>query len=147
VSGRLLHVEEGVSGPGEPDLVCAGRPLVCPRCQVPLVTDPTGPWCRRCRRAWPGSRAHTRCPNAAIATGNTSRTRGLRLCRAHARLLVDASGPGTANLDAITALAERLADIRTPPGPTPNELGSAPAFISLTTLTGALTRTIPREGS
>ena len=88
-----------MSAPGGPDPVCAGQPPLCPHCQVLLVADPTGPWCQRCRRAWAGSPAHGRCPNPAIATGNTQRTRGLRLCRAHARLLVDVGGPGTAILD------------------------------------------------
>lgn len=92
----MLHLGACVSGTGEPHTVCAGLPPLCPHCQVPLVADPTGPWCRRCRRAWSGTRAHTRCTNAAIATGNTPRTRGLRLCRSHARLLVDAAGAGAA---------------------------------------------------
>ena len=99
MGGRVRRGEDAVTGPGDPDPVCAGRPLLCPHCQVPLIADPTGPWCRRCRRAWPGAPAHARCPNTAIATGNTPRTRGLRLCRAHARLLADAGGPGAAILD------------------------------------------------
>jgi integrase len=41
--------------------------------------------------------------------------------------------------DALTALAERLATIPTPAGPTPSELGTDGAFIPLTTLTGSIT--------
>jgi hypothetical protein len=40
--------------------------------------------------------------------------------------------------DAVAALAERLADVPTPAGPTPNELGAEPAFISLTALRDSL---------
>jgi hypothetical protein len=40
--------------------------------------------------------------------------------------------------DAVAALAQRLADTPTPAGPTPNELGSANAFISLTALRDTL---------
>lgn len=78
---------------------CAGQPPLCPHCQVPLVADPTGPWCRTCRRAWSGAPRDTRCPHPAIATANTPRTRGLRLCRTHMRLLVNAGGPGSVLLD------------------------------------------------
>ncbi|WP_211117457.1 hypothetical protein [Streptomyces sp. RPA4-5] len=38
--------------------------------------------------------------------------------------------------DTVTALAQRLADIPTPAGPTSRELGSTTAFILLTELTG-----------
>jgi len=41
--------------------------------------------------------------------------------------------------DAVAALAERLANIPTPAGPTPRELGTASAFIPLTALTSGLT--------
>jgi hypothetical protein len=99
VGGRVLLPEDSVSAAHEPDTICAGRPPLCPHCQAPLVADPTGPWCRRCRRAWPGSPAHARCPNPANATGNTALARGLRLCRTHARLLVDAGGAGAAIFD------------------------------------------------
>jgi integrase len=40
--------------------------------------------------------------------------------------------------DAVAALANRLADTPTPAGPTPNELGTEPAFISLTALRDTL---------
>ena len=85
--------------PTDPDRRCAGEPLLCRRCEVPLVLDPTGPWCRTCRRAWPGAPQKPRCPYPAVATGRTPRTRGLRLCRIHARLLVDAAGPDAVILD------------------------------------------------
>lgn len=88
-----------MSEPATPDPRCAGQPPLCPHCRAPLVADPTGPWCRTCRRAWPGAPRHTKCTEPAIATGNTPRTRGLRLCRGHARLLVDAHGPGSVALD------------------------------------------------
>lgn len=42
--------------------------------------------------------------------------------------------------EAVTALVQRLADIPTPAGPTPKELGTASAFIPLTQLTDAVTR-------
>jgi hypothetical protein len=42
--------------------------------------------------------------------------------------------------DAVTALAQRLADIPTPAGPTPKELGTETAFIPLTQLAGTLAR-------
>lgn len=42
--------------------------------------------------------------------------------------------------EVVTALIERLADIPTPAGPTPGELGTATAFIPLTALTGGLNR-------
>ncbi len=45
--------------------------------------------------------------------------------------------------DAVAALAKRLADVPTPAGPTPNELGAEPAFISL----AALRDTLPGGGS
>lgn len=38
--------------------------------------------------------------------------------------------------EAVTALAERLADTPTPAGPTPRDLGTADAFVPLTQLTG-----------
>jgi hypothetical protein len=38
--------------------------------------------------------------------------------------------------DAITALAEKLADVPTPAGPTPEELGTEPVFVTLTGLRG-----------
>jgi len=44
--------------------------------------------------------------------------------------------------DAVAALAKRLADVPTPAGPTPNQLGTQPAFISLT----ALRDTLPKGG-
>lgn len=40
--------------------------------------------------------------------------------------------------DAVAALAKRLSDIPTPAGPTPNQLGTDSAFISLTTLRDSL---------
>ncbi|MFI7135784.1 tyrosine-type recombinase/integrase [Nonomuraea sp. NPDC050153] len=40
--------------------------------------------------------------------------------------------------DAVAALAERLADVPTPAGPTPKDLGTQPAFIPLTTLRDSL---------
>jgi hypothetical protein len=40
--------------------------------------------------------------------------------------------------DAVAALAERLADTPTPAGPTPNQLGTERAFISLTALRDSL---------
>lgn len=40
--------------------------------------------------------------------------------------------------DAVTALAQRLADTPTPAGPTPRELGTADAFIPLTSLVDSL---------
>jgi len=92
----MLHLENSVSEAGQPHTICASRELLCPHCQVPLVADPTGPWSPRCRRAWPGSPVHARCTNTADATANTPRTRGMRLCHTHARLLVDAAGPGAA---------------------------------------------------
>jgi hypothetical protein len=85
--------------PPEPDSRCVGQPPLCDNCQVELVADPTGPWCRNCRRAWAGAPLHAPCPHPAVATGNTPRTRGLRLCRAHARLLVDRGGSGAVTLD------------------------------------------------
>lgn len=85
--------------PPQPDPRCAGQPPLCPHCQVELVADPTGPWCRTCRRAWPGAPLNAACPHPAIATGNSPRTRALRLCRAHARLLVDRAGPDAVALD------------------------------------------------
>lgn len=85
--------------PPEPDSRCAGQPPLCPRCQVELVADPTGPWCRKCRRAWAGAPRHAPCPQPAVATANTPRTRGLRLCRTHARLLVDYGGTDAVTLD------------------------------------------------
>ncbi|WP_194920178.1 hypothetical protein [Catenulispora rubra] len=72
---------------------CAGRPAICDRCAVDLQIDPAGPWCRICRRAWPGSGRYPSCPMPAVATGATARTTGLRLCRLHARRLVDGAGP------------------------------------------------------
>ncbi len=45
--------------------------------------------------------------------------------------------------DAITALANRLADTPTPAGPTPAELGTTDTFIPLTTLLGTLAPTRP----
>ncbi|MEU5951467.1 tyrosine-type recombinase/integrase [Streptomyces sp. NPDC047525] len=44
--------------------------------------------------------------------------------------------------EAIAALAEKLADIPTPAGPTPRELGTAEGFVPLT----HLTQTLPTEG-
>ncbi len=71
---------------------CAGRPPLCPRCHAELTTDPAGPWCRTCRVASAGSRRYPHCPMLPVATGNTPRAKGLRLCRAHARRLVDVGG-------------------------------------------------------
>jgi hypothetical protein len=73
---------------------CQGRPPLCRRCHRELVLDPTGPWCRTCRTADAGAPAHPPCPMPPVATGATTRTRGLRLCRAHARRLADPAGPG-----------------------------------------------------
>lgn len=48
--------------------------------------------------------------------------------------------------DAVTALTQRLADIPTPAGPTPKELGTDNAFIPLTSLMGTVpARTEERE--
>lgn len=49
--------------------------------------------------------------------------------------------------EAITALTQRLADIPTPAGPTPRELGTTDAFIPLTQLLGTITpeRETPTE--
>ncbi|TQE34214.1 site-specific recombinase [Streptomyces ipomoeae] len=47
--------------------------------------------------------------------------------------------------DAITALANRLADTPTPAGPTPAELGTTDTFIPLTNLLGTLAPTRPRQ--
>ncbi|GIH19010.1 hypothetical protein [Rugosimonospora africana] len=44
--------------------------------------------------------------------------------------------------EALTALANRLADVATPSGPTPNELGNGTAFIPVTALRASL-----REGA
>ena len=73
---------------------CQGRPPLCRRCHRALVPDPTGPWCRTCRTADAGAPPHPPCPMPPVATGATARTRGLRLCRAHARRLADRAGPG-----------------------------------------------------
>ena len=88
-----------MTAPERGDVRCAGQPPLCPHCHLALVPDPTGPWCRTCRRAWCGQPSNSPCPNPAVATGNTPRTRGLRLCRTHARLLVDAGGPDAVTLD------------------------------------------------
>jgi hypothetical protein len=77
------------------DACCQGAPPLCPRCHAELVLDPTGPWCRTCRTADAGARLNPPCPMPPVATGNTPRTRGLLLCRAHARRLVDRAGPDT----------------------------------------------------
>ncbi|QUW85387.1 hypothetical protein SMIR_40075 [Streptomyces mirabilis] len=42
------------------------------------------------------------------------------------------------DLDAISALADKLADTPTPAGPTPRELGTTSGFIPLTQLTNTL---------
>jgi hypothetical protein len=42
--------------------------------------------------------------------------------------------------DAVSALVQRLADIPTPAGPTPKELGTGSAFIPLTQLTDTIAR-------
>jgi hypothetical protein len=72
---------------------CQGTPPLCDRCGLVLDIDPAGPWCRSCRRTWPEDGRFPTCHATAIAVGNTPRTRGLRLCRNHARRLVDAAGP------------------------------------------------------
>lgn len=43
--------------------------------------------------------------------------------------------------EAVSALAERLADTPTPADPTPSELGTSTAFILLTRLTNTITPT------
>jgi hypothetical protein len=48
--------------------------------------------------------------------------------------------------DAIEALAERLANIPTPAGPTPNELGGNNAFVSLTAVKESLRVHIGQPG-
>jgi hypothetical protein len=78
---------------------CQGRPPLCPRCHRELVLDPTGPWCRSCRTADVGAPRNPPCPMPPVATGTTPRTAGLRLCRAHARHLVDRAGPQAVRLD------------------------------------------------
>lgn len=78
---------------------CQGRPPLCRRCHRELVPDPTGPWCRSCRTADAGAPLHTPCPMPPAATSATARTRGLRLCRAHARRLIGHAGPGAALFD------------------------------------------------
>jgi len=85
--------------PTDPDR-CQGRPPLCRKCGTELVTDPAGPWCRTCRTADAGARRYPACPMPPIATGTTARTAGLRLCRAHARRLVDAAGPHAVVRDA-----------------------------------------------
>ncbi|WP_307672391.1 hypothetical protein [Streptomyces sp. V4I2] len=47
--------------------------------------------------------------------------------------------------EAVTALAERLADTPTPAGPTPRELGTTSGFISLTQLTNTLSAKTPGQ--
>lgn len=89
----------------ESDPQCAGQPALCPNCTVDLIHDPQGPWCRTCRRAWQGETRYPPCPHPAIATGNTPRTRRLRLCREHARRLVDRGGPDAVTLDQPAAQA------------------------------------------
>jgi hypothetical protein len=91
------------STPTPPDPVgerCQGRPALCPRCHRELAIDPAGPWCRTCRTAQVGASRYPSCPMPTVATGNTARTRGLRLCRAHARRLVDTGGPESVVPDA-----------------------------------------------
>lgn len=78
---------------------CAGRPALCERCGSELAIDPAGPWCRSCRTAAVGTSRYRPCPMPPVATGTTARTRGLRLCRAHARRLVDAAGPHAVTRD------------------------------------------------
>lgn len=85
--------------PPRADSRCCRQLPLCPHCQVELVADPTGPWCRNCRRARPGAPLNAACPHPAIATGNTPHARALRLCRAHARLLIDRAGPDAVALD------------------------------------------------
>lgn len=82
---------------------CQGQPPLCRRCHRELVLDPTGPWCRTCRTADSGAPRHKPCPMQPIATGTTPRTNGLRLCRAHARRLIDKAGPGAIRPDPRTA--------------------------------------------
>lgn len=79
---------------------CGGRPALCERCHAEMAIDPAGPWCRSCRIAFVGTRRYPPCPMPPIATGTTGRTRGLRLCRAHARRLVDGAGPHAVLRDA-----------------------------------------------
>ncbi|WP_344657148.1 hypothetical protein [Catenulispora subtropica] len=81
-----------MSAPDDPRR-CQGLPPICDRCGVALAVDPAGAWCRSCRRTWPEDGRFPACRATAIAAGNTTRTRGLRLCRNHARRLVDAGGP------------------------------------------------------
>ncbi|MER5346742.1 hypothetical protein ABT030_41945 [Streptomyces mirabilis] len=47
--------------------------------------------------------------------------------------------------EAVTALAERLADTPTPAGPTPRELGTTSGFIPLTQLTNTLSAKTPGQ--
>jgi hypothetical protein len=75
---------------------CLGRPALCERCHAVLAIDPAGPWCRSCRTAEVGARRWAACPMPAVATGATVRTRGLRLCRAHARRMANRAGPHSA---------------------------------------------------
>ena len=63
--------------------VCQGRPALCPRYEHDLI-----------------ARWHGPCPIPATAIGNTPRTRGLRIRRAHAHRLVDRGGPDTVIRDA-----------------------------------------------
>ncbi|NUS56058.1 MAG: hypothetical protein HOV66_14555 [Streptomycetaceae bacterium] len=79
---------------------CDGRPALCDRCHTELSIDPAGPWCRSCRIASVGAGRYPPCPMPPVATGTTGRAKGLRLCRAHARRLVDGAGPHAVLRDA-----------------------------------------------
>jgi hypothetical protein len=62
--------------------------------------------------------------------------------------MVDAYGRAAleGGRDALAALAERLAEIPTPAGPTPRELGTAGTFIPLTNLLDSLSSARPGLG-
>ncbi|MBL1102740.1 hypothetical protein [Streptomyces coffeae] len=92
--------------------------------------------------AWPPLRASRSCP--FHVPKNSSRGQllavkdGITQMLKQLDLTDDKRDALNGDLEAVTALAERLADVPTPAGPTPRELGAADGFIPLTQLTDTI---------
>jgi hypothetical protein len=83
--------------------------------------------------------AHSTCPSSPSHAGQLLAVRdGIQQLLEQFELTDDERAAQEGDRDAVAALVKRLVDMPTPAGPTPNQLGAEPAFISLTALRDSL---------
>jgi hypothetical protein len=120
------------SCPAPPPAGTRGSTTTSATATAPTTSSPHAP------TGWPAPAVPSTCPNSQMPGSCSQSKTASRRCSKQLDLTDDERAALEGDRDAVAALAERLADTPTPSGPTPRELGTERAFISLTSLRDSL---------